>query len=120
MPKPTPMRKTEPASGETETMRFQPADAWSLGREILAMPGVTGVWILQPSDLDLMMWVTVRGFDERAFYDRQAVYMAIHRFIDEHLEALRASEFAFDHSVLVDDPELGDPLIPDEAEPVAA
>jgi hypothetical protein len=83
------------------------------------MPGVTGVWTLAPSDLHLMMWVTARGFDERAFHDRQAVYAAIHRFIDEHVEALRASEFAFDHSVLVDDLELGDPLIPDEAEPVA-
>jgi len=101
-------------------MSFQQEDAASLGRELLSMPGVTGVWTLASSDLELTMWITVRGFDERALLDRRAVYTAIHRFIDEHVDALRSSGFDLEYSVLVDDPDVGDALIPPEAQPAPA
>lgn len=101
-------------------MGFQSADVFSLGRELLVMEGVSGVWVLAPSDHEATAWITVKGFDDRGALDRQSVYRTVERFLDERAEDLGATRFAFDYFVLVDDDDLGEPQIPDVAQRVAA
>jgi len=105
---------------EESGMGFQSADVAALGREVLSMKGVSGVWSFSPTDQDALLWVTVRGFDDRAALDRQAVYDAVERFIDRHLPDFKSSGFVFDYFVLVDDEELGEAQIPAAAVPIAA
>jgi hypothetical protein len=114
------VKTVAPLGREGRTMGFQSADAADLGRALLHMDGVSGVWLLSPTDRDLLMWVTVRGFDESAALRRQAVYDRVESFLDRHMEDIRASDFVFDYFVLVDDDELGEAQIPAAAEPVAA
>lgn len=108
-------------------MRREEGEAMGLGAsEVVAfatglndLEGVTGVWSLCPSEREVVLWVTVRGFDEKAALNRAGVYGAIEGFITEH-RAQMPADLMLDYFVLVDDAELGEPQIPATAAPVAA
>jgi len=101
-------------------MGFQAADLVEFGRSLGSLSGVREVWLLAPTDHEATLYVTVAGFDAEAIKDRRRVYMAI----EDHLERVRPEMdnvgFAFNHSVLVDEDEVGEPRIPSGARNLAA
>jgi hypothetical protein len=105
---------------EGRTMGFQSADLVELGRALLRFDGVSGVWLLRPSDQDAVMWVEVNGFDQAAHQNRIAVRSRIETFIAEAAGDMKLSGFVFDYFVLVADDELGESQIPSGAIRIAA
>jgi hypothetical protein len=102
-------------------MGYQVSDLRPFCRDLLALPGVSGVWLLHgASDRDGIVYVAVKGFDADAHERRIGVIRTIERYRATYREAMQESSFVFDYAVLVDDLELGEPHIPPAAEPIAA
>lgn len=100
-------------------MGLHSADIASFAKTLLPLDSVTGVWTFTPSEREITIWVTVRGFDDEAALRRETVYQTVETFIDENRDQM-GSDFVFDYYVLVDDIELGAPQIPEIAQQVAA
>jgi hypothetical protein len=98
---------------------FQASDFHDLASGLGTFPGVTGVWILAPTERQAMMWVAIQGFDAEAHQRRLDVRQHVERFVQEHLLEIRQTGFLFDYHVLVDHPDVGDLHIPAGAERAA-
>jgi hypothetical protein len=98
---------------------FDAADLVEFCRGLLRIPGVTTTWIQAPSDHEAHIFVTVEGFDRAALGDRDRVFSTVEKYLAEVRPAMKASDFAFNYSVLVDDDRIGEPYIPSGARQIA-
>src|SRR2546428_9740917 len=99
-------------SGHTHAVSDPSLRLIELCRELRRLAGVTGTWMLSPSDQEADLYVTVNGFDEVGFLDQMRVYRAVEEYKQDVRSDMDARNFVFNYSVQTDDDTIGDPLIP--------